>query len=115
MAIMEGLHPAMIRIAFLSNPGDHAFCMIGNGPDLNDLNGKYVHQLGTLPRANIFAIDAWANICTEYRWYPHNFTAKMKKWLGEGKRVLWQGNWHEPYRPYTKAFLESKLQMVAIT
>lgn len=114
LAIMEGLDPAMIRIACLTAPGDHAFCMIGDGAKLNSLHGKQVHQLGTCPREDIFAIDAWANICVEYRWYPHYFTEKMKKWLREGKRVAWQGGFTEPYQPYAKAFLQSQLIMTKV-
>lgn len=114
LAIMEGLSPDVIRIAYLSPPGDHGFCMIGHGPDLDNLNGRRVHELETCPRANIFVIDAWTNICVEYRWYPSHFATKMKKWLAEGKRVHWQGTWHEPYRPYAKAFLESQLNMARV-
>lgn len=124
LAHKAGVLDAEIKVATLTAPADHVFCILGNPGVIQGLHGQVVNSLHSKQKDDTFVIDAWANVCCEYRSYPFLFVTKMKKWLTDGKRVAWYGpvpdytkpiQFHPPFGAYSDEFLKSKLQIHDVT
>jgi hypothetical protein len=77
--------------ASLTAPADHVFCLYGDAALVPRLDGIRVRDLAGMPglATAVLAIDPWANAWCPLNEYPAKATAKMRKWLRDGKRIYW--------------------------
>jgi hypothetical protein len=77
-----------------AHDADHTFCIFCDPTFYNWFNNKPVKDLSVAARGlgwRAIAIDPWANTCCPLEKYPDKLVEKMRKWLGQGKRVNWNG------------------------
>ena len=102
-------------IAELSNPGDHVFCVILRRSDPPSWR-NVAEMIGGCTDALAFILDPWMNLSCYAASYRGMASAKMNKWLGQGKRIDWAGKdgktggWYQPGGDYLESFLYSPLK-----
>lgn len=68
----------------ICDPGDHAFCLVDNGVAAHpkSIAGYRICS------ADSWVIDPWANVCCRMQDYDAVFSAQMRKWQAQGKRII---------------------------
>lgn len=103
-----------IALATLSPPADHWWCIVGLPGGILRVKGRAIKEIDTIDFTGTFEpwfVDAWLNVCCPARRYPAEAAAKFAKWLGEGKRIRWSGEWHEPAGKYEAAFRDATVKV----
>lgn len=97
---------ADIAIVVTDGPGDHVFCVVGESSGWENVRSVTDDVRGSI------VIDPWANVCCTVGDYEATFTAKMKVWLGQGKRIAAGGkDWLAPDKAYVDKIRYSSLDI----
>lgn len=95
-----------IAIVVTDGPGDHVFCVVGEASGWDNIRGV-PDGVGSS-----IVIDPWAHVCCTAEDYEAAFAAKMKIWLGQGKRIAaGSKNWLAPDNAYVEKIRYSSLDI----
>ncbi|MGE0423279.1 MAG: hypothetical protein AB7O88_13500 [Reyranellaceae bacterium] len=95
-----------IAIVVTDGPGDHVFCVVGEASGWDSVRDVPENV------ASAIVIDPWANVCCTADEYERTFAAKMKVWLGQGKRIAAGGrDWLAPDKAYVDKIRYSSLDL----
>lgn len=101
-------------IAELADPADHVFCIILRRRDPPSWRNVAEMVQGCVD-SQAFILDPWMNFSCHAGSYKNMASAKMGKWLSEGKRINWGGKtqnapgWYQPGGDYLECFLNAPL------
>ncbi|PZW42186.1 hypothetical protein C8P66_11978 [Humitalea rosea] len=101
-------------IAELDDPADHVFCVILRRRDPPSWRNVAEMIQGCVD-SQAFVLDPWMNFSCYAASYNSMASAKMGKWLSEGKRINWGGKtqnapgWYQPGGDYLECFLHARL------
>lgn len=108
----------LIYIGRLTDPGDHAFCLVSQGaiPSSALEYSKLSDCTGSKPAASWLIIDPWLNTVCYANDYLTKSSQKLEKWTAEGKRVYWGGveqgpGWYVPNGEYMTEFSKAPLTL----
>jgi hypothetical protein len=107
--------------ASLSSPADHSFCVVASPDNLRKIEGKTVEDLKTkfTSSDDIWVADPWLNVHCQIASYPDMAHAKLAKWQGDNKRILWtepnqKQGWHPPLGAYDEYFKKATIGLPVI-
>lgn len=67
----------------ISDPGDHAFCMVNDGREPTKTTVKDF----VTDTSSAWIIDPWANVCCPIQKYQQQFREKMQQWSDQRKYI----------------------------
>ena len=106
-----------IFIGSVTNPGDHAFCLVSQAEITKTLTFASVTEFTKSKAApSWMIIDPWLNVAGPASTYITEGGKKLDKWTAEGKRVAWHAgskgpNWYAPNGEYKTAFISAPVQL----
>ena len=118
--------PGQVFIGYITDPGDHCFCLIGPHYAGLGFGSHRVQEVGYDSVAQFVAsraaargmvVDPWLNTVCKGSDYLLMAGAKLETWSGDGKRVFWKSptrtdmGWHNPSGAYKTRFAQAPVDI----